>query len=569
MVDSMNRGFDIWTDAQAVKSKGRLRSLDNIALEGIANLRKLILELAIRGRLVKQDSNDESACELVKIIIKEKAKLIEEGAVKKEKPLPKISEEEKRFELPENWTWVRLGEIGNTNIGLTYAPKNISAVGLLVLRSSNIQNGEIDLTDNVRVDLHVRNNVLVKEGDLLICARNGSRSLVGKCALIKGLSEPMAFGAFMAIYRSSLNEYIKIFLESPVYRKNLDDVTTTTINQITQDNLKNTTVPLPPFAEQKRIVSKVEELMALCDRLEKEQTDNLKTHQALVKTLLEALTQSKDDGLETAWLQICNHFDTLFYTEDSIDQLKETILQLAVMGKLVNQDPADDVPSKLLEKIKKEKGQRAGDGKLRKQAKLGDIGPGELPEFRPSHWCYARLGDILEVINGRAYKMHEMLNTGTPLLRVGNLFTSNEWYYSDLRLDSDKYIDNGDLIYAWSASFGPFIWNGGKVIYHYHIWKLDFFDSSSYDKSFMYLYLLSMTQKIKASGNGIAMIHMTKERMEKLVIPIPPLLEQKRIVSKVNELMALCDGLNEKIAKVQEIKVSLSRAMVENVVLKF
>ncbi|MDK7125980.1 restriction endonuclease subunit S, partial [Staphylococcus aureus] len=123
--------------------------------------------------------------------------------------------------------------------------------------------------------------------------------------------------------------------------------------------------------------------------------------------------------------------------------------------------------------------------------------------------------------------------------------TSNEWYYSDLELEPEKYIDNGDLIYSWSASFGPFIWNGGKVIYHYHIWKMDIFDTQSLDKHFMKLYLESVSASIKASGNGIAMIHMTKERMEKLVIPLPPRAEQLRIVAKVNELMSLCDQLEQ------------------------
>ncbi len=127
-------------------------------------------------------------------------------------------------------------------------------------------------------------------------------------------------------------------------------------------------------------------------------------------------------------------------------------------------------------------------------------------------------------------------------------------------MEPEKYIDNGDLIYAWSASFGPFIWEGGRAIYHYHIWKLDLFHKPSFSKEFLYTYLLAITEHIKASGSGIAMIHMTKERMEKLVLPIPPLEEQHRIVAKVNELMSLCDQLEQQT----ETSLTVHTTLVEN-----
>lgn len=228
-----------------------------------------------------------------------------------------------------------------------------------------------------------------------------------------------------------------------------------------------------------------------------------------------------------------------------IKKLRELILELAVRGLLVPQDPNDEPASVLLEKIAAEKDQLIKDGKIKKQKALPEISDEEAISNLPAGWVCARLGSVMNVLNGRAYKKHEMLQAGTPLLRVGNLFTSKEWYYSDLELEPEKYIDNGDLIYAWSASFGPFIWDGGKVIYHYHIWKLDLYHKPSFDKYYLLNYLQSITASIKASGNGIAMIHMTKERMEKLVLPIAPLKEQNRIVAKVDELMALCDQLEQ------------------------
>ncbi|OQX38207.1 MAG: restriction endonuclease subunit S [Oceanospirillales bacterium LUC14_002_19_P2] len=243
-----------------------------------------------------------------------------------------------------------------------------------------------------------------------------------------------------------------------------------------------------------------------------------------------------------------------------IKKLRELILELAVRGKLVPQNPEDEPASKLLESIAAEKAWLVKEGKIKKQKPLPPIGEDEIPAELPSGWGYVRLGDVINVLNGRAYKKHEMLQEGTPLLRVGNLFTSNEWYYSNLELEPEKYIDNGDLIYAWSASFGPFIWNSGKAIYHYHIWKLDLFDEPSLSKQYLYNYLLAITEHIKASGSGIAMIHMTKERMEKLVLPIPPLQEQHRIVAKVDELMALCDQIEQQT----EASLSAHTTLVEN-----
>ena len=163
------------------------------------------------------------------------------------------------FDIPENWAWCRLGSIGDTNIGLTYRPSDkTDTSGVLVLRSSNIQNGQMGYSDCVYVSCDIPERAMIRKGDILICARNGSRSLVGKCAIVD--KEGMAFGAFMAKYQSSFNPYIKLFLESPLFRNQLDGVKTETINQITQDMLKNQLIPLPPAKEQDRIIREVNRL---------------------------------------------------------------------------------------------------------------------------------------------------------------------------------------------------------------------------------------------------------------------------------------------------------------------
>lgn len=157
----------------------------------------------------------------------------------------------------------------------------------------------------------------------------------------------------------------------------------------------------------------------------------------------------------------------------------------------------------------------------------------------PQGWTETALVDVCELLNGRAYSQPELLSEGKyPVLRVGNLFSRNAWYHSDLELDPDKYIDRGDLIYAWSASFGPRLWQGGKVIYHYHIWKCALKDQAV-NKQFLYNLLLWDTSKIKGDhGVGSTMMHVTKSAMEKRKIPLPPLPEQQRIVRKLDTLSA-------------------------------
>ena len=217
------------------------------------------------------------------------------------------------------------------------------------------------------------------------------------------------------------------------------------------------------------------------------------------------------------------------------EQLKASILQYAMEGKLVKQDPNDEPASDTV-KTKSMEESRTEPYKI------------------PVNWKWIRLGSGVRFINGRAYKKSELLTDSnlTPVLRVGNLFTNSSWYYSDLKLDKDKYIDNGDLIYAWSASFGPRIWNGEHVIYHYHIWKTVI--NEGIDKKFLY-YFLSDPHKVlgETKLHGSTMKHVTKTNMEKLPFPLPPLEEQKRIVAKIEKIMPLVDEYAKSYNRLQKI----------------
>ena len=168
-------------------------------------------------------------------------------------------------------------------------------------------------------------------------------------------------------------------------------------------------------------------------------------------------------------------------------------------------------------------------------------------------WETVELGSVATLLNGRAYKQDELLHDGKyPVLRVGNFFSNRDWYYSDLELEPEKYCDNGDLLFAWSASFGPKIWDGGKVIYHYHIWKIILTDSI--DRDFLYYILLGLSETIKTQGHGIAMIHTTKGDMEKMLIPLPPIEIQKEIAFKTNEEAQIV-GQNYRLIEIFQQKI--------------
>ena len=172
------------------------------------------------------------------------------------------------FKIPNSWTWCKLGDIAQSNIGLTYKPTDITDNGIPVYRSNNIRDRKIDKSDLVRVNAPILEKQFLNIGDLLICARNGSRRLVGKCAIIEELDEVTSFGAFMAVCRSEYNQWIFNLLNTTYFDRYLDDSNSTAINQVTQRMLLALHIPLPPLSEQQRIVQKIEELFSVLDNIQ-------------------------------------------------------------------------------------------------------------------------------------------------------------------------------------------------------------------------------------------------------------------------------------------------------------
>ena len=243
-------------------------------------LKKSILQEAIQGKLVPQLTEEGTAQDLLEQIKTEKQKLVKEGKLKKSalndsvifrgddnKYYEQIGKkclditEQIPFEIPSNWEWCRVRNVSNSYIGLTYKPTDIDEKGTIVLRSCNIRNGKLALDDIVRVSSSISEKLLIEENDIIICARNGSKRLVGKSALIRNLTEPMTFGAFMAICKTPIYEYMFAYLQSDLFFGQLRDVSnTTTINQLTQNKFNDFLFPIPPVKEQERIAFKISQL---------------------------------------------------------------------------------------------------------------------------------------------------------------------------------------------------------------------------------------------------------------------------------------------------------------------
>ena len=508
------------------------------APDAFPRLRRFILDLAVRGKLVEQDPSDEPAQALFHEIVS-----AHKRSEKSKKTRPEVKNLEGPFELPASWIWV----------GATFPAASVSDQGKKVKTKDVLESGVYPVVDQgkvlVRGYCDDPDKVIRVEGPIIVFGDHTRETKLIDFDFVVGadgvkLLQPVAVDPHY--YYLALTW---LPLEARGYGRHFK-------------LLRESKIPLPPLVEQSRIVGKVEELMALCDSLEAEREKREATRDRLTTASLSRLTATDINEK-----QFKAHADfaikvlpELTTRPEQIKALRQTILGLAVRGKLVEQDPNDEPASFALARIAQSK-KGLADASTRKR-KL--VAPAELTQIihaLPVGWSSAAISELVRVINGRAYKQSELLESGTPVLRVGNLFTSKHWYYSDLELEGDKYCDNGDLIYAWSASFGPFFWDGPRAIFHYHIWKLSLFSEIDLCKRFLYYFLLQKTELIKGSGHGISMVHMTKEKMEQIMVPFPPLTEQRRIVARVDELMTLCDGLERDLISGQKIRTNLLEAL--------
>ena len=490
-------------------------------------LKNSILQWAIQGKLVPQDPNDEPASVLLEKIRAEKARLVKEGKIKKDKKESIIYrgednsyyekfadgkvvciDDEIPFEIPSGWEWCRIREISQSYIGLTYSPSEVSSDGVIVLRSSNIQNGKISLNDIVRVKSSISEKLWVEENDIIICARNGSKKLVGKSAIVEEISEPMTFGAFMTICKTFLYRYVHIFLQSDLFFSQLRNVSgTTTINQLTQNNFNEFLIPIPPKREQERISNKLSDISPLVDKY--------------------GGLQCKLDSLNTRINEL----------------LKKSILQEAIQGKLVPQAPNDEPASVLLQRIKEEKQRLVKEGKLKKKDVVasfiykgddnkyyeqvdGIATPIESNYIFPSTWEVVKLSHICRLIDGEK-KEGQYICLDAKYLRGKSTGTY---------LDKGKFVAKGNNIILVDGE------NSGEVFTVPHDGYMGSTFKQLWISNCMYLsyvlyFILFYKDLLRNSKKGAAIPHLNKDTFYSLVVGIPPYQEQKRIANRIEEII--------------------------------
>lgn len=572
----ITENLDIWTSAIKTKSASGRGSSNKLELYGIKKLRELILELAIRGKLVPQDPTDEPASDMLKRVEEERARLIKEKKIKKQKHR---TVDETPFALPQGWAWARLPEVSFYKPGKTPATKQAvfwdeGVTGLPWVSISDMNDqGAVEDTSR-KVSIKAKNEVfksdLVPAGTLLM----SFKLTVGKVSLLD--VDAFHNEAIISIFPFSgiSQKYLMNVLPKQSNAGNKKQAIKG--NTLNSESLADILIPVPPEKEQERITSKLDELMTLCDQLESQTESSIEAHKTLVETLLATLTNAKDaDELNESWQRISEHFDTLFTTEDSIDQLKQTILQLAVMGKLVKQDPNDEPASVLLERIAEEKEQLIKDKKIKKQKALPSLSEEEKRFNIPESWQWTRFGIVALSRLGKMLDKAKNKGDLLPYLRNTNV-QWRRFELDDLKLmrfeDSELYefkLKKGDLLICEGGEPGRCaIWNEelNEMYFQKALHRARPFADVLPEYLEVCLTVDCGNGVLEEYFTGATIKHLVGAKLNSYIIPLPPAKEQKRIVDQVNRLTAICDGLKLQLVKSQETQQYLADSISSSLV---
>jgi type I restriction enzyme S subunit len=486
------------------------------------------------------------------------------------------------YELPANWGWARLPSIASYKPGKTPSTKNPSywsdnSADVPWVSISDMEHFGVLTETSKKITSEAAERVFgyepIPKGSLLM----SFKLTVGKMAIL-GV-DAYHNEAILSIqpYSGIARDYLFKVLPARAQAGN-------TKRAIMGDTLNATSlslllIPVPPFAEQHRIVAKVDELMALCDELEQQQNDSLVAHQTLVETLLGTLTRvESQQEFSAAWARIASHFDTLFITEHSIDQLKQTILQLAVMGKLVSQDPNDEPASVFLEKVAQEKVKLIKAGKIRKQKELPEVKDDDIGFNLSAGWAVSRLGTFTNVGTGAtpsrdkaAYWSPQEVNW------VASGETSNDFITETSEKISSLAVKETNVTVYPIGTLILAMYGQGKTRGQVSELMIEagtnqacaavvLINEDEAHRKYLKLFFKKAYEEMRSHSAGGAQPNLNVGKISNTVVPIPPLAEQHRIVAKVDELMALCDTLNARLKDAQTTQIHLADAIVEQAV---
>ncbi|MBF4499129.1 restriction endonuclease subunit S [Vibrio vulnificus] len=574
--------IDIWTSAVKTRSASGRGSSKKLELYGVKKLRELILELAVRGKLVPQNPNDEPASVLLERIAAEKALLVKEKKIKKPKSLAPIEQDDISYRLPNGWAAARLGNICNKLTDGSHNPAKDAGLGYPMYSSQNVQFRKIDFSNPSRyVDEqdyqkeHARTQV--QSGDILLTIVG----TLGRAAVVPEDAPDFVLQRSVAVIESALNsDFLTYFFAAPICIKYFEEHGKGTAQKgIYLGKLSLMPVFVPPLKEQHRIVAKVDELMALCDQLEQQTEASIEAHQVLVTTLLDTLTNSANaDELMQNWARISEHFDTLFTTEESIDQLKQAILQLAVMGKLVPQDPSDEPVNKLLERIKNHQLDRVQRKEIQKPKKASVST--KLKMDIPKCWKSLLLNDLVFVTKLAGFEYTKYINLedagDVAVIRAQNVrpfkpdlenlkFIDNETSLSLPR----SAIDRPSLLVTFiGAGIGDVCVFNEEKRWHLapNVAKIEPYADLNLEYLCIYLNSPVGRGELFKSMKSTAQPSLSMTTIREIWVALPPVDEQKRIVTEVNKLFTLCDQLAVRLKASQVVQLHLTDVIAEQAV---
>ncbi len=484
-------------------------------------LKNSILQLAIQGKLVEQRPEEGSAHVLYAQIQAEKQRLVKEGKIKKEKSLPEITEDEKPFEIPESWMWVRLRNIvynrGQLTPQCTFSYIDIGSID----NQRQLLNADENIVEANKAPSRARK--IVEQGDILYSTVRPY--LHNMCIVDKQFShKPIASTGFAVLtcHKNIFNKYLFYYLMTPAfdsYANSNENAKGVAYPAINDDRLYRAVIALPPLAEQKRIVAKIEELLPYLDRYEQ------------------------------AWSKL-EQFNTRF-PED----MKKSLLQYAIQGKLVEQRPEEGTAEELFEQIHAEKKQLIKGGKIKKERLLPEITEDEKPFEIPESWMWVRLGDICTIARGGSPRpIKEYLTTaegGVNWIKIGDTekngkyisFTAEKIKPSGV--PKSRMVYAGDFLLTNSMSFGrPYILKIDGCIHDG--WLVISQANEVFYQDYLYWMLSSSYAYMQFCGkvSGAVVKNLNSDKVANSVFPLPPLAEQKRIAARLEELLPMCERLN-------------------------